>query len=309
MDHHLATARLIPARAGKTASAGPLEPRPGAHPRSRGENSVSVALPRSSSGSSPLARGKRCGSPLSVAQRLAHPRSRGENQAVEAEPQRCVWLIPARAGKTLVVLKIATMAPAHPRSRGENVSSSNSPASYRGSSPLARGKPGRQPRGGLRLRLIPARAGKTPTRSAHTSGPQAHPRSRGENAGPRHSTCPDLGSSPLARGKQRNSLTIRDAIGLIPARAGKTYRSSSDCRSASAHPRSRGENSLVRSATKDGSGSSPLARGKQVLPGPRSGLPGLIPARAGKTATLARALSCFWAHPRSRGENAWIACR
>ena len=91
-----------------------------------------------------------------------------------------------------------------------------------GSSPLARGKR-------LHLhfysdggRLIPARAGKTPSVRAFMFIGSAHPRSRGENEYLKRRSFISPGSSPLARGKpERNSLAIRDAR-LIPARAGKT---------------------------------------------------------------------------------------
>ena len=53
----------------------------------------------------------------------------------------------------------------------------------------------------------------------------------------------------------------------------------------------------------EGSGSSPLARGKRwdILAGIKT--PGLIPARAGKTKRVARPTARARAHPRSRGEN------
>ena len=70
-----------------------------------------------------------------------------------------------------------------------------------------------------------------------------------------------------------------------------------------AHPRSRGENDLIRVAGYLSAGSSPLTRGK-----PRvariAGLPGgLIPAHAGKTFASTSSACPARAHPRSRGEN------
>ena len=71
--------------------------------------------------------------------------------------------------------------------------------------------------------------------------------------------------------------------GLIPAHAGKTLRWCSRWRRGAAHPRSRGENTLIRADDKEFKGSSPLTRGKQ--PPPRPPRPPPV------------------AHPRSRGEN------
>ena len=52
-------------------------------------------------------------------------------------------------------------------------------------------------------------------------------------------------------------------------------------------------------------GSSPLTRGKPELPEDIAGVVGLIPAHAGKTAGGPRRGRGAWAHPRSRGENAY----
>ena len=52
--------RLIPAHAGKTTWSSAVKSRMRAHPRSRGENLVSIAAEVITAGSSPLTRGKRC---------------------------------------------------------------------------------------------------------------------------------------------------------------------------------------------------------------------------------------------------------
>ena len=92
--------RLIPAHAGKT-------PRPhlrhnvkGAHPRSRGENSLTTRRVICQRGSSPLTRGK--------------------PTCLQAD-SHTFGLIPAHAGKTDTPRTLATASRAHPRSRGENV--------------------------------------------------------------------------------------------------------------------------------------------------------------------------------------------
>ena len=51
------------------------------------------------------------------------------------------------------------------------------------------------------MRLIPAHAGKTAVRRLHDLQQRAHPRSRGENQGPRLPGPCMVGSSPLTRGK------------------------------------------------------------------------------------------------------------
>ena len=111
-------------------------------------------------------------------------------------------LIPAHAGKTPLMRTAASMRAAHPRSRGENLRFGGLFPPDDGSSPLTRGKLIRH--GGLALgyRLIPAHAGKTRVVQVSAALLEAHPRSRGENAG----QAPPQPHAP----------------GLIPAHAGKT---------------------------------------------------------------------------------------
>ena len=131
----------------------------------------------------------------------------------------------------------------------------------------------------------------------------AHPRSRGENEGVQGYTITNPGSSPLTRGKHGTRPQTGENLGLIPAHAGKTSSWSSKERATAAHPRSRGENSNLQRTLSTVTGSSPLTRGKPILPAlePLGG--GLIPAHAGKTRPSADPRDPRRAHPRSRGEN------
>ena len=192
---------LIPAHAGKTRSGWRVGARPGAHPRSRGENMASAKNSSGRMGSSPLTRGKRL------------PLYRRWN------PSR---LIPAHAGKTGPWLPLRWPDRAHPRSRGENGGRVAGLRGVRGSSPLTRGKRRQERISALAARLIPAHAGKTVSSWKATLNPEAHPRSRGENSSPpaRRRTC--TGSSPLTRGKPPGEWQYTTVIGLIPAHAGKT---------------------------------------------------------------------------------------
>ena len=193
-------ARLIPAHAGKTVPPTRFDPKPAAHPRSRGENMGWLSDMFSDAGSSPLTRGKR----------------------LREQPQQTRHrLIPAHAGKTTPQTRSSQPKPAHPRSRGENAQPGEARAAAAGSSPLTRGK---RSRGRFRLRrrrLIPAHAGKTtywalsqhgidgsspltrgnPPLFGCDSECGAHPRSRGENLGAGAGFSSAFGSSPLTRGK------------------------------------------------------------------------------------------------------------
>ena len=251
-----------PLTRGKPTSAAERGTLPGAHPRSRGENTARSTHTGPPQGSSPLTRGKR-------GQTLQIPKSGG--------------LIPAHAGKTTAGRCRRGRQRAHPRSRGENASLAASCALTAGSSPLTRGKHARGPRAATDTGLIPAHAGKTTPDRHSPSASWAHPRSRGENTAPKRPSAASVGSSPLTRGKLRRTRSSRRRRRLIPAHAGKTSVSRRSAASPWAHPRSRGENLHACIPTDYQPGSSSLTRGKLWrLP---CGLPGcgLIPAHAGKT--------------------------
>ena len=197
----LSGGRLIPAHAGKTTSTYRAPSAPGAHPRSRGENARSSFALSRRAGSSPLTRGKLSNlQTAGTSQGLipahagktharsfqftldwAHPRSRGENSLpaqgmtlefgssplTRGKPRDLVTarigsrLIPAHAGKTIYPDPSRSALEAHPRSRGENCATTSDAVMMVGSSPLTRGKPIFAPGLPIRIRLIPAHAGKT----------------------------------------------------------------------------------------------------------------------------------------------------
>ena len=172
-------------------------------------------------------------------------------------------LIPAHAGKTLAPAAPGRAARAHPRSRGENTLIRADDKTFKGSSPLTRGK---LDRGGLQTRetrLIPAHAGKTPRFRRRLLRGRAHPRSRGENNEIKDRLNAVAGSSPLTRGKRGGEVGLPIGARLIPAHAGKTHSSEPDLNGGGAHPRSRGENCEELRVEDLRLGSSPLTRGKR----------------------------------------------
>ena len=274
--------RLIPAHAGKTSCSSPSRPSTRAHPRSRGENEHVNGDRAEVGGSSPLTRGKR-----------RRNRIRGLDPG----------LIPAHAGKTTAAPALTFPIRAHPRSRGENLHKAANASCVKGSSPLTRGKRRHRPPRPRRRRLIPAHAGKTPTRLASRRRGRAHPRSRGENLTRLALTIEGAGSSPLTRGKRTPSRRDRDRRRLIPAHAGKTTAASTGAPTSRAHPRSRGENGTRSDLAYVTEGSSPLTRGKLLVALSACDASGLIPAHAGKTRSRLCWTPSSRAHPRSRGEN------
>ena len=150
-------------------------------------------------------------------------------------------------------------------------------------------------------RIIPARAGFTIRILRLVIWPPDHPRSRGVYS--RRAGCAGArpGSSPLARGLHWKAGAAVRLLGIIPARAGFTYRRRRGRRRRPDHPRSRGVYADARCGRWPWSGSSPLARGLPNRSGYVAWRRGIIPARAGFTLGGEGTLRSRWDHPRSRG--------
>ena len=156
-----------------------------------------------------------------------------------------VGLIPARAGSTAQAGRHVRCLWAHPRPCGEHARAEpvNSPAA--GSSPPVRGAHNHITHMRAGFGLIPARAGSTGANAHSYRRRRAHPRPCGEHGEPEcnatnakwahprpcgeHLNITDQletspGSSPPVRGALVEVLDGAGHFGLIPARAGSTYR-------------------------------------------------------------------------------------
>ena len=190
---------IIPARAGFTLHR-PRDHHHGAdHPRSRGVYPVTRATFRSSSGSSPLARGllriwdRECYLPGIIPARAGftppprtvsagswdHPRSRGVYLRDETGLGDDGRIIPARAGFTPWRRVRSPPKRDHPRSRGVYKGGGHPMSATLGSSPLARGLQLWLDGADSHRGIIPARAGFTPTPPSSCWRSRDHPRSRG----------------------------------------------------------------------------------------------------------------------------------
>ena len=236
-------------------------PRP-AHPRACGENLLLLSRIARPAGSSPRVRGK---------------------PAPPVADRPAGGLIPARAGKTGGLGRSSGVCGAHPRVCGENSSHACTDGCPPGSSPRVRGKLVEPHQRRVRVRLIPACAGKTAWSPSNSRGGTAHPRVCGENSTISASSRSARGSSPRVRGKLAGMGDVVEASGLIPARAGKTTTCAWHSSNWWAHPRVCGENLKNNSMNAATAGSSPRVRGKPQSTRYRCGGLGLIPACAGKT--------------------------
>ena len=130
---------------------------------------------------------------------------------------------------------------------------------------------------------------------------QDHPRSRGVYVAPATARYETAGSSPLARGLPPDGVECGGTVRIIPARAGFTGHSVFKSVFPEDHPRSRGVYSPCRGGRTLRTGSSPLARGLRALERIGAVDRGIIPARAGFTASPRRVRVRTGDHPRSRG--------
>ena len=150
-------------------------------------------------------------------------------------------------------------------------------------------------------RIIPARAGFTAHERERSCPGSDHPRSRGVYAFTWRMQTSPVGSSPLARGLRLRVRDRRAEHGIIPARAGFTYRCVNAKGQAQDHPRSRGVYKVGKRRETIGYGSSPLARGLPEVAHTRFGSFGIIPARAEFTGANILYCGSIADHPRSRG--------
>ena len=151
------------------------------------------------------------------------PLARGLRDAVDLHTLQD-GIIPARAGFTHKANQTNGQDQDHPRSRGVYRCTVRNRPRFRGSSPLARGLPFCRVSGRWRDGIIPARAGFTWNFTFGIIRSPDHPRSRGvyDTLNGDYEQC--AGSSPLARGLRVAGLDAKLQTGIIPARAGFTYK-------------------------------------------------------------------------------------
>ena len=240
-----------------------------------------------------------------TAEEGSSPLARGL-QSVLLVTARCARIIPARAGFTGRRGRRRRTCRDHPRSRGVYNLVENRATRPGGSSPLARGLPGRGACTPYRPGIIPARAGFT-GRHPHRGSPTPdHPRSRGVYTPASPWSRRATGSSPLARGLRERRDRPVDQDRIIPARAGFTMRFSSLPSPPVDHPRSRGVYQIIAAEISRRLGSSPLARGLPAALAQQVDVGGIIPARAGFTEPVWSRRRGGPDHPRSRGVyRAW----
>ena len=115
------------------------------------------------------------------------------------------------------------------------------------------------------------------------------------------------GSSPQARGTHVTVAYRLVPIRFIPAGAGNTQYRNRRPRSATVHPRRRGEHHSYLCLTERKHGSSPQARGTRQIRTAEVGAARFIPAGAGNTRVAFFLPFFLTVHPRRRGEHYRLA--
>ena len=134
-----------------------------------------------------------------------------------------------------------------------------------------------------RLRITPARAGKTQLGLHLQNADGDHPRSCGKDLSHDPPRQHLRGSPPLVRERRTASCKPDNGSGITPARAGKTVKTLPIRRQCQDHPRSCGKDSPLSSSRYEPIGSPPLVRERRHKKLTGRIHHGITPARAGKT--------------------------
>ena len=192
-------------------------------------------------------------------------------------------IIPAHAGLTTLSPACARPHGDHPRACGAHCSYGDRRRVARGSSPRMRGSHTTAEDHIMDAGIIPAHAGLTIFMLALANTYGDHPRACGAHLMALRPSFTPLGSSPRMRGSRSSTCTMTRLIGIIPAHAGLTTRTSSR------HARE--------------VGSSPRMRGSRLRAHNRYRQLGIIPAHAGLTTPSLMTRRSPWDHPRACGAH------
>ena len=194
---------IIPARAGSRVSTSYPRVPHGDHPRACGEQSSMVSRQSGRMGSSPRVRG------------AGHRFPRLGTAA---------GIIPARAGSSCGAWSRKCSRWDHPRACGEQSESRRPGPPVSGSSPRVRGAEHSTSSNRFHGGIIPARAGSRRPHFKREASRRDHPRACGEQLEESSKRYVITGSSPRVRGAVEGPPIRPLRPGIIPARAGSSYR-------------------------------------------------------------------------------------
>ena len=170
-------------------------------------------------------------------------------------------IIPAHAGLTMHDYAFADSLRDHPRACGAHSHQRCVEQTSVGSSPRMRGSPRRNIPLIEQIGIIPAHAGLTLHQDCGSGRYEDHPRACGAHKQIEATGDPELGSSPRMRGSLMKQAVERRLLGITPAHAGLTGRSTALIPAAKDHPRACGAHLNVSPIMPTFVGSSPRMRG------------------------------------------------
>ena len=153
------------------------------------------------------------------------------------------------------------------------------------------------------LGITPAYAGKRTKKFASVTMTWDHPRLCGEKELKNPYLNAILGSPPPMRGKGQFPRVCFSQIGITPAYAGKSMRTTSRQPRRWDHPRLCGEKTATHRAWTKQRGSPPPMRGKESRFSSAIVFFRITPAYAGKSHTQVKSTAAKWDHPRLCGEK------
>ncbi len=287
---------------GRHGAGRPVPARTGPPPHARGRLRVGTAV-GGRHGTNPARAGKTRTRSRRTSGFADHPRTRGEDGIVAISVVVDRGPPPHARGRRTRSAPRPLRAWTTPARAGEDSSDHSPSSSNPGPPPHARGRPPVHPGRLARVRTTPARAGKTPAPWATGAGRRDHPRTRGEDIVGMFVAAGTVGPSPHARGRLGVESDLGAADRTTPARAGKTRPRRRARPVCSDHPRTRGEDSVIRKSVRVSGGPPPHARGRPTGTEQDSSRSGTTPARAGKTRSTPTTACSPTDHPRTRGED------
>ena len=233
------------------------------------------------------------------------PRGRG-NRGAPPGDRRLSGSIPAWAGKPKTCSSPRSTIRVYPRVGGETRRRFRPKFRPKGLSPRGRGNLERQRYDRLPLRSIPAWAGKPTMVACTPSRSGVYPRVGGETTVEEHPDSIRVGLSPRGRGNLDQSVQDKDALGSIPAWAGKPVKSPTLLRLCRVYPRVGGETLHPTGDSESTTGLSPRGRGNRPRHQIGRGRSRSIPAWAGKPAATCSGGRTRRVYPRVGGETPLI---
>ena len=153
------------------------------------------------------------------------------------------------------------------------------------------------------IRITPACAGRSRTKTEIGGIPEDHPRVCGEKYDRNLSTMPRRGSPPRVRGEVAQSSSSRSTFRITPACAGRRHGIFFRHPYAWDHPRVCGEKVAPFASVAVAGGSPPRVRGEVLYEFVVATLHGITPACAGRSVADVQRLERAQDHPRVCGEK------